>query len=355
MQTVSGQIARFLGDPRAGLQGFVLDSGHTVCFPAEQGHLVSLLVHIGSRVGIEGVFHPGDPGEEYWEPALMTNLDSQGSLTFLTPNRTAGPGMPADATTPNPTAASLVQGGLSGSNGAISEAEAAQVPPASPPTSDSHPPPHHAQKAVSRNDAAAAVGESYDRLHRVQAIVAYLRIMKRNVPGIGQLLDEAKHTYEQALSRFHARSFVASAEFAAASASLSRVVEILISRSLRSDSGLPSLVPPPPDLYSYCGDSTNVEADLHEAEFVLSRVHWLLERGTLPLEDRTQVRKIASWGDALYKQAQHAYHHVSLPDAVELAQAALAGAHSAEHVCRKWYVGQTARSGDRASELSRSH
>jgi hypothetical protein len=189
-----------------------------------------------------------------------------------------------------------------------------------------------------RSEAAEVIGQSFDCLHRVQAIVAYLRIVRRDVPGIGQLLDEAKHTYEQSLERFQNGNVAAAREFAAASAGLSRVVEILISRTLRYDSGLPSLVPPPPDLYSHSGDCSRVEADLEEAEFLLARIHWLLEHGTLPLEDRTQVRRIASWGDALFKQAQHSYQLVSMPDAVELAQAALAGAHSAEHVCRKWYV-----------------
>ena len=71
---------------------------------------------------------------------------------------------------------------------------------------------------------------------------------------------------------------------------------------------------------------------------MLSRIHWVLENGTLPSEDRAQVRKIAAWGDAFYKQAQHKYRDTVLEDAAEFAQAALAGAHSAEHVCRNWYV-----------------
>jgi hypothetical protein len=174
--------------------------------------------------------------------------------------------------------------------------------------------------------------------------------MKRNVPGIGQLLDEAKHTYEQALSRYQSQSYVAATEFAAASASLSRVVEILISRNVRTDDSLPSLVPPPPDLYSQSANSTDVEENLAEAESVLSRIHWLLEHGTLPLEDRTQVRRIASWANALCKQAQHSYRQSSLPDAMELAHAALAGADSAEHICRKWYVAQSFPSPERASQ-----
>lgn len=362
MQTVSGQVARFLEGPRGTLHGLVLDGGQVVRFPAEKGHLVSLIVSVGSHVGVEGTPHPLSETEDYWEPVLITNFDSKRSISFLAPKSQVRPGM-LSPTHPHP-AASLVHPDVSStpetsSLKALGDQQARGAHGASTafaderttaqPSSHSHPP------LVTRQDAAASIGQSYDCLHRVQAILAYLHIMKRSVPGIGQLLDEAKHTYEQALARYQARSYVAATEFACASASLSRVVEILISRTVRSDDSLPSLVPPPPDLYSQSTSSTDVEHSLAETESVLSRIHWLLEHGTLPLEDRTQVRRIASWGDALYKQAKHSYRQASMPDAVELAQAALAGAHSAEHVCRKWYVGQTVRSPDRPFASLRPH
>jgi hypothetical protein len=93
-----------------------------------------------------------------------------------------------------------------------------------------------------------------------------------------------------------------------------------------------------------------VEEDLAEAESSLSRIHWILTNGTLPLEDRTQARRIASWGDALCKQARHMYQNAAVPDAAELVQAAFAGACSAEHVCRKWYVADAAISSEKFSE-----
>jgi hypothetical protein len=92
-------------------------------------------------------------------------------------------------------------------------------------------------------------------------------------------------------------------------------------------------------------DFNRVEEKLVETETVLSRVRWLLENWTLPLDDGAQVRKIASWGEAFYKQAQHTYGTADLQDAAELAQAALAGAYSAEHICRKWYLGQSGHPG----------
>jgi hypothetical protein len=332
MQTTAGRIARFLENPERGLHGFVLDGEQVVQIPAEQVHLVSSIVHIGSYVGVEGVRHTGDSGEVFWQPSLIINFDSKRSMSFLAPKSQVGPGMPPHRCTPYPTA-SLVHPDKKGAHSGSM----------SPETSNGD---------CTRDQAADALSRSYDSLHRVQAVLAYLHIMKRRVVGIGQLLDEAKHAYEQALSRFQDHSFVAASEFAFASDSLSRVVEILIARALRSDSGLPSLVAPPPD---HSAEPCDVDQNLAEAESVLARVHWLLENGTLPLEDRTQVRRIASWGDTLYKQAQHSYHFASLPDAIELAQAALAGAHSAEHVCRRWYTDFGVLSTGRVPESLRLH
>jgi hypothetical protein len=192
-----------------------------------------------------------------------------------------------------------------------------------------------------RTDAGADLERAYDALHRIHAILAYLNITKRPVPGISQFLEEAKHTYTQALSRYEAHDFAGAHEFAAACGCLSRVVEIVISRTLRSDTNYPSLVPPPPEHPSACNDSCGGQEDLFkEVESVLSRIHWLVENGTLPLEDRTQVRRITSWGDAFYQQTRRMYRSGSLEDAGELLQAANSAAHSAEHICRNWYVAQ---------------
>jgi hypothetical protein len=79
------------------------------------------------------------------------------------------------------------------------------------------------------------------------------------------------------------------------------------------------------------------------AQSVIARIHWLLENGTLPLDDRTQVRKILSWGDAFYREVRRCCQTGTVENAAELIQAASAAAHSAEHVCRKWYVTHTGR------------
>jgi len=369
MQTVSGQIVKFLQEPGAEVHGLVLDGGQEVRFPADHGHLLMLIVTVGSHVGIEGIRRSGPSSEEYWDASLITNFDSKRSLTFLaakcqvqpgmllpnTPSSTASlvhpenpvGGPAAGKKTPEESSPDLCNLYRRGVN-SLGKAQPSSVPDVF--TAHLSRPPK-----LTRAESAANIGHAYDCLHRVQAILAYLHIMRRRVPGIGQFLDEAKHTYEQALDRYESRNFLAASEFAAASASLSRVVEIIMSRTLRSDSSMPSLVPPPPEHHFHSTDAGHVEEDLAEAGSVLSRIHWLLENGTLPLEDRTQVRRISSWGDTLYKQAQHMYRQTSLPDAAELAQAALAGAYSAEHVCRMWYVGQVAQSPDKVSVTLHPH
>jgi hypothetical protein len=188
------------------------------------------------------------------------------------------------------------------------------------------------------SDAATGMERAFDGLHRIHAILAYLHIVKLHVPGIRQFLDEAKHTYEQALARYAAHDFEGAREFAAACQCLSRVVEIVISRTLRSDTSCPTMVPPPPQHPTTYGESAYLQDGLDEVESVLSRLHWLLVNGTLPLEDRTQVRRIASWGDAFYHETLRMYRSGSLEDARELVRAAHSAAHSAEHVCRNWYV-----------------
>jgi hypothetical protein len=199
---------------------------------------------------------------------------------------------------------------------------------------------HLAEGRATRNDAAILLEQAYDALNRIQAILGYLNIIKRPVPGISQFLNEAKHTYEQALSHYGCEELEGAKEFAAASGDLSQIVEILIARTLRTDSAFPSSVPPPPKHASILNNSTRLRENLKGVDSVLARVHWLIENGTLPLEDRDQVRRIAGWGEALYRQARRMGECESEEDATELARAARAAADSAEHVCRNWYLGQ---------------
>jgi len=359
MKSIDGRVSKFLYSPSRILNGFLLGRGQEVRFwvtPANIG-AVTEIITVGSRVEVQGDLQSDDArGEDYLRAALITNLDSKRTASLPAPICQGKSGMLSDGAPK--TAASLNH-----LNRSVAEEEQYSTTQA-PPDGNAVEPrvPQDRSKRLhpgsyfhdllqqndgngaelARNDAARSIGLAYDSLHRIQAILAYLHIIKHRVPGISQFLDEAKHTYEQALARFATTDFTAAKEFAEASASLSRVVEIVMARTLRSDTSLPSLVPPPPDHRGASPAPEQVEEHLVQAETVLSRIHWVLENGTLPSEDRAQVRKIASWGDAFYKQARHTYRDAVLEDAAELALAALAGAHSAEHVCRKWYVSHSA-------------
>jgi hypothetical protein len=353
MKSIEGQVSKFLYSPIKALHGFLLGRGQEVRFRVtpESTNAVTELITIGSRVEVHGDLRSDALGEGYLQATLITNLDSKRTASLPASPCQGNSGMQSDGAPK--TAASLNNLNTSVENETRPISLATADPnPSKTRVAEDHSKPLHpgsyfhellqqndgSAMELARNDAARSIGLAYDSLHRIQAILAYLHIIKHRVPGISQFLDEAKRTYEQALARFGIADFIGAKEFAEASNSLSRVVEIVMTRTLRSDTSLPSLVPPPPDHRGAVPEPEQVEEHLAQAECVLSRIHWVLENGTLPSEDRAQVRKIASWGDAFYKQAQHTYRDAVLEDAAELAQAALAGARSAEHVCRKWYV-----------------
>lgn len=354
MHCVDGRVSKFLYDPSGSLKGFLLGRGQEVHFWVTHVNVnaVRQIVTISSRVEAQGDLQSDAGGQVYLQAALVTNLDSKRTASLPAPVCLGKPGMLSDGA-PH-TVASLAHLDASivdeeerrPSAQARPECTALEPALAEDDSKRLHPGSYFhgllQQKdgnsaELARKEAARSMGCAYDSLHRIQAILAYLHIIKHRVPGISQFLDEAKRTYEQALARFATADFTGAKEFAEASGSLSRVVEIVMARTLRSDSSLPSLVPPPPDNRGASPEPEKVEEHLAHAETVLSKIHWVLENGTLPSEDRAQVRKIASWGDAFYKQAQRTYRDAVLEDAAELAQAALAGAHSAEHLCRKWY------------------
>jgi hypothetical protein len=396
MMFISGRVAKLMRNGDGHLNGLVLEDGWEVRFPEELGNQLACAISEGRAVAIEGVPRSDDFLEGYIYATRITNIATGPSASLPALKRKGKPGMqtritPAETASLAPirerqqsqesecSANEVHSPAVEAS--ATGTADAAETTPEITNTNDEPASNHQEGRQSSdgpedwrpmsrpislraaagalhprsyfqllagetdpsgehavRNDAARSIGRAYDTLHRLQAILAYLHIMKHRVPGISQFLDEAKHTYEQSLSRFAANEYTGAKEFAEASESLARVVEIVMGRTLRSDSTLPSLVPPPPKRLGSTPETGHVEEDLAHAESVLARIHWVLEHGMLPSEDRAQVRKIASWGDAFYKQAQYTYRNAVLEDASEFAQAALAGACSAEHVCRKWYV-----------------
>lgn len=357
MQSICGEVKEFRRDAVGRLNGLVLEDGQEVLCSPEQLELLATIFIPGSWIEIKGDVRFSDHEQMVLSGVQVTDLNSKqtkslpapvcvgkaGMLSHASPTSTASLALP-DAhrgeIESQPPSRAIAIGETT--NQRATERAVVSLRPGSyfhnvQENNDSK------RTSPLRNRAARRIGLAYDRLHGIQAILAYLHIMKHRILGISQFLEEAKHTYEQALARFTANDFAGAREFADASCSLSRVVEIMMSRALRSDASLPSLVPPPPDRWSGFAEPEHVEEELAQAASVLSKIHWVLENGTLPSEDRAQVRKIAAWGDAFYKQAQYKYKDTVLDDASEFAQAALAGANSAEHVCRKWYVSHPAQ------------
>lgn len=358
MQSIHGKVTEFLRDAVGRVKGFVLDGGEEICFSADQEGDVAEVATLNASIQIMFDFQNGSKEQGVLTAMQITNLDSKQSASLPGPVCLRKPGIPSE-TTPETTASlahlrMLEKDGPAGSDshsernpdpiGLLLEKMASQPRPPRHVSDEDLQRTHVPLPRALRSDAATEIEHAYDSLHRIQAILAYLNIMKRQIHGMSQVHEEAKHTYEQALSRHAARDFEGAREFARASGCLSRVVEGVISRSLRSDTSYPSIVSPPPEHKDACEDATRVHDDLSAVEDVLSRIHWLMENGTLPLEDREQVRRIAAWGNAFYQQARRMFQRGVHEDATELALAAVDAAHSAEHICRNWYVAHAADS-----------
>ena len=348
MHSFDGRVSMFLYNGKGSLCGFLLGRGQEIRFSVTPRNVsaVRRIARASSQVEVEGELRKDAEGDEYLQASVIRNLDSKQTATLPTLDCAGETGMLSNGA-PNPVTSLAELNRTQSEGNALIPAGVEEDSKMLQPGDYFHGLLAQRDGNVaedSRNDSAGCISSAYDSLHRVQAILAYLHIIKRHVPGISQFLDEAKRTYEQALGRFGARDFTAAKEFAEASSSLSRLVGIVMARTLRSDTKLPSLVAPPPKPSWQSREPEEVEEHLARAEAVLSRIHWVLENGTLPCEDRAQVRKIASWGDAFYRQARRTYRDAIIEDASELAEAALEGAHSAEHVCRKWYVSHPLRS-----------
>jgi hypothetical protein len=151
------------------------------------------------------------------------------------------------------------------------------------------------QQPTTANDIVDEIEQVYDGLHHTQAMLAYSEMMKQEKSLVGQYLDEARHTYTQALSRYQAGDFEGAREFAAASSGLYRLVDVLMSRTFHSSSNYPERLKSSPERPSARSDKKTAQQNLDRAEWLLARVHWIAENGTLPSEDRTQVARLSLW------------------------------------------------------------
>lgn len=186
--------------------------------------------------------------------------------------------------------------------------------------------------------AARSIELAYDGLHRAQALLAYVTIVNLHGPDISQLFEESKHTYQQAVSSYQRKDFAVAKEFAIASGELSQSVEIIVSKTLRTDSSAPTTVPSPPRQLAEVLNSAEAQSGLARVGKLLARIHWLVQNGTLPSEDREQVRRILSWSEVLYIKSQQSWKAGAFAEASYLISAAEAVAQSADHICRQDYI-----------------
>ncbi len=199
-----------------------------------------------------------------------------------------------------------------------------------------------AQPRTTGNDAAIGIGQAYDGIHRIHATLVYVKIINISInnPGFSPIFDEAKHTYEQALSFYEGGDFEGALEFASASTELSQVLEIIISRALRSDFLYPSLVLLPPEHQTTLDDSIRMQEEFYRVECLLSLIHRIAGNGTSLSEDQEQTLNIASCSEHLLKKARPLLRFAAMQEAIDLVHAAAVTAHAAEHVCKKWYAMQ---------------
>ncbi len=354
MEIIRGTIRETIPAIDGKMCGFVMDGGMEVHFSPEKAAQVSPLISVGSRVEICGKSHRGISGDPRLDAQFITNLDSDRFVNLETPPPLHHPEVSTsncptavEAAPLAPPASARVEDGDNSMPQGSTYVKSAEQAPHTPILSDkflSHTAfdgslVNRSRRSRANEDRAAkSIELAYDGVHRSQALLAYVKIVDLQAPDVSQLFEEAMHTYQQAVSNYEKQDFEVASEFATASGELSRCVELVVSRILRSDSGYPRLVPYPllqkPDLTR----AAEAQDHLARIEKLLARVHWLVQNGTLPSEDRRQVQKIASWGDEFYAKARKCLQTGAVAEASYFIDAAEAVANSAEHVCKQDYI-----------------
>ncbi len=325
MQVITGRICELLHDSAGEVNGFSLDIAVAIRFPSDQATGVLAVVTVGSRVEIRARMRGGLTGEAYADARFITNLDTGQSAD-----------LPAPPTPHSP------------------EVSTYAPPRSETPLAPAFETAFALRSLATSSDVADEIERAHDGLHRIQAILVYLNMTNQESSGLREYLDEAEHTFVQALTRYEARDFERARECVAASRDLSRLVEILISRTIRSNTGHLKFVASPPEHVSARNDKELAQHDLDRVERLLARVRWVTENGTLPSQDRAQVERLASWGERLCHWARRSLDTGAMDDAMELAQAAGAAVCSADHLCRKCYVIQKCGSAGLGFQLVRA-
>jgi hypothetical protein len=354
MEIVYGRIREVLPASDGEISGFVIDGGLEVHFPKGSARQVAALVPLGSRLEICGDPYRGVSGDPHINAKFITNLDSKRSVNLQNSPPPKEPEMSSLCAPTFAEAASLAPRQRKGTDDAENSlrretstsvaAERSSQTYIQPANLISHPPvkdPLGSMGGRVRTDedgAARSIELAYDGLHRAQALLAYVKIVDLQAPDVSQMCEESRHTYQQAVSSYQKQDYAVASEFAAASGELSRSLEVVVSGILRVDSSYPTLVPYPPGNQSAVTSSSETDVSLNRVRKLLARIHWLANNGTLPSEDRAQVRKIASWSDMFYAKGRQAFQTGAIIEASYFINAAEALAHSAEHVCKQDYI-----------------
>jgi hypothetical protein len=354
MEIVYGTIREVLAASDGEISGFVIDGGLEVQFPKDRARQVAALVPLGSRLEICGNPYRGPSGDPRIDAKFITNLDSKRSVNLQNSPPPNEPEMSSLCTPTSAEAASLAppqDGGKDETEKSLKRETSASVPAerswqtnvqqANLASQTSLKEPARGVRGQVRTDedgAARSIELAYDGLHRSQALLAYVKIVDLQAPDVSQMFEESRHTYQQAVSSYQKQEYAVASEFAAASGELSRSVEVAVSRILRVDASSPTLVPYPPGNQPGVTSSSEAEVSLNRVGRLLARIHWLVNNGTLPSEDRSQVSRIASWSDVYYAKGRQSFQAGAIVEASYFINAAEALAHSAEHVCKQDYI-----------------
>jgi len=320
---IRGRISGLLNSAAGEINGVVLDNGRSVHFPPDRASRALLVAIIGSRVEIQVSLESTFVGDSQENVPRITNLDSQQSTTLCASPTPQSPEVTTGSHLPHDTAAPL---------GPALERFLESV------VSRSALPNTHADK-----EAVHEIENADQALHRIRAMLAHLKMVKRDQSVTSQYLEEAEHTYVQAISHWQVRDFEEARELAAASRSLSQVIDIFLRRIFYEHSDSPRReLSTAGAAIEFPDKHAAALKELDMTQSLLSRIGWVLENGTMPFEDRARVSKFSIWSSDLYRWANRFIESGAFEEAAVFAQAANAVACSAEHLCKKCYVTRSA-------------
>lgn len=307
MQIINGKICKFLEDSTGQVNGFLLDTGLDVRFPASRWKQVQAIARVGSVVVVHARISGNTVEEAQALARAVINMDSKQAVDLYVPLRREE------------------------EEGADASAVDGVERPGRP---AEHP---------AGNEVASEIDAAYMNLHRTQAMLAYLGMIGQERTTIREYWDEAKQIYLRSLTHYRSRDFEGARELAEASAALSRLVDILISRIFHTTGDYPTLVPSPPHHVSTHAEGKRAKRELDRVERLLARVQWVAENGTIEEREREQVRRLSSWSERFWQWGHRLLDIGSTEDAFEIVRAADAAVLCAEHLCRQSYVSHEIR------------